>query len=58
MTARRHHHASDDSVWRGPAGPVLVDIHPECLGDLLRDSKAAKARVALLEFKNRLDKFG
>ena len=48
MTARRHHRVSDDSVWRGPAGPVLVDIHPECLGDLLRDSKAAKARVALL----------
>ena len=26
-----------------PPDQVLVDIHPECLGDLLRDSKAAKA---------------
>jgi hypothetical protein len=27
---------------------VLLDVYPECLGDLLRNSKAAKARVALL----------
>lgn len=48
MTTRRHHRASDNSVWRGLSGQILVDIHPEYLDDLLRDSKAAKARVALL----------
>lgn len=28
---------------------ILVDINPECLGDLWSDSAAAKARVALLQ---------
>jgi hypothetical protein len=36
---------------------VLVDIHPECVGDLLSDSAVAKARVALLQFDDRLYEF-
>jgi len=36
---------------------VLVDIDPECLGDLLSDSAAAKAWIALLQCNNRLDEF-
>ena len=37
---------------------VLVDVYFKRLFDLLCDSKTAKARVALLYFNNRLDKFG
>ena len=36
---------------------VLVDINPECFGDLLSDSAAAKASVALLQFNDWLDEF-
>ena len=36
---------------------VLVDIDPECLGDLLSDSAAAKAWISLLQCNDRLDEF-
>ena len=36
---------------------ALVDIDPECPGDLLSDSAAAKAWIALLQCNNRLDEF-
>jgi len=36
---------------------VLVDIDPECPGDLLSDSAAAKSWIALLQCNNRMDEF-
>jgi len=37
---------------------VLVDIDPECPGDLLRYTKTTKVWVALLELNDGLDEFG
>jgi hypothetical protein len=37
---------------------ILVNIHPERLVDLLRDSKSAEAWVVLFDFNNRLDGLG
>lgn len=36
---------------------ILIDIDPECLGDLLSDSAAAIAWVALLQLNDGLDEF-
>ena len=36
---------------------ILIDVYYECFGDLLSDSAAAKAGIALLEFNDSLDEF-
>jgi hypothetical protein len=39
-------------VRENPAYHVLVDLQAEGVRDLLRDARAAKARIAALDFEN------
>ena len=39
----------------GTPDRVLIDLPPECFGDLLSDSAAAKARYALFQFDDCLN---
>jgi len=36
---------------------ILIDVYPECLGNLLSYSAAPKAWVALLQFNDCLNEF-
>ena len=36
---------------------ILINVYSECFSDLLSDSAAAKAGIALLEFNDSLDEF-
>jgi hypothetical protein len=36
---------------------IFIDVYSECFGNLLSDTAAAKASVALLQFNDRLDEF-
>ena len=36
---------------------ILIDVYSECFGNLLSDSSAAKAGIALLQFNDSLDEF-
>ena len=36
---------------------ILIKVYSECFGDLLSDSAAAKARIALLQLNDSLDEF-
>ena len=36
---------------------ILIDVYSECFGNLLSDSAAAKAGIALLQLNDGLDEF-